>query len=95
MNIALRLGYEGAARAASLLASVVPDSRSKVLATFAARRGVVGRFRAFRRDRSRPLLWMHASSVGEGLQAQPILQMARARRPDVQLAYTHFSPSAN
>ena len=46
------------------------------------------------RDRSRPLLWMHAPSVGEGLQARPILELARSRRPDVQLAFTHFSPSA-
>ena len=37
---------------------------------------------------------MHAPSVGEGLQARPVLQLARAERPDVQLAYTYFSPSA-
>ena len=94
MNAALRLGYEGAARAATLLAAVVPDSSSKILATFAARRGVLGRFRSFARDRTRPLLWMHAPSVGEGLQARPVLDLVRLRRPDVQLAYTHFSPSA-
>ena len=94
MNPALRLGYEGAAQAAALLAAVVPDSSSKLLATFASRRGVVGRFRRFARDRARPLLWMHAPSVGEGLQARPVLDLVRARRPDVQLAYTHFSPSA-
>jgi 3-deoxy-D-manno-octulosonic-acid transferase len=38
---------------------------------------------------------MHAPSVGEGLQARPVLQLARARRPDAQLAYTFFSPSAD
>ncbi len=37
---------------------------------------------------------MHAPSVGEGLQARPVLELARQRRADVQLAYTHFSPSA-
>jgi 3-deoxy-D-manno-octulosonic-acid transferase len=37
---------------------------------------------------------MHAPSVGEGLQARPVLQLARATRPDLQLAYTHYSPSA-
>lgn len=37
---------------------------------------------------------MHAPSVGEGLQARPVLERFRATRPDVQLAYTFFSPSA-
>ena len=37
---------------------------------------------------------MHAPSVGEGLQARPVLEIVRRERPDVQLAYTHFSPSA-
>jgi 3-deoxy-D-manno-octulosonic-acid transferase len=37
---------------------------------------------------------MHAPSVGEGLQALPVLTAFRARHPDVQLAYTFFSPSA-
>ncbi len=37
---------------------------------------------------------MHAPSVGEGLQARPVLELMRRRRPDLQLAYTHFSPSA-
>ena len=37
---------------------------------------------------------MHAPSVGEGLQARPLLELARLRRPDLQLAYTHFSPTA-
>jgi len=37
---------------------------------------------------------MHAPSVGEGLQARPVLELMRQRHPEVQLAYTHFSPSA-
>ncbi len=37
---------------------------------------------------------MHAPSVGEGLQARPVIELARTRRPDAQIAYTHFSPSA-
>jgi 3-deoxy-D-manno-octulosonic-acid transferase len=32
--------------------------------------------------------------VGEGLQAQPVIDLVRARRPDVQIAYTFYSPSA-
>ena len=37
---------------------------------------------------------MHAPSVGEGLQARPVLQLMRAEYPRAQIAYTHFSPSA-
>ena len=49
---------------------------------------------ASHRDRSRPLLWFHAPSVGEGLQARAILEVLRARHPEWQIAFTHFSPSA-
>ncbi|MES2177912.1 MAG: glycosyltransferase N-terminal domain-containing protein [Gemmatimonadota bacterium] len=94
MQTALRLGYEGAARIARALSAFAPASSNKLLTTFAARRGVQERFAAFRRDRSRPLLWMHAPSVGEGLQARPVLQLLRERQPRTQLAYTYFSPSA-
>lgn len=94
MNRALALGYEGVARLARTLAALAPESDRKLVATFAARRGAVARFDAFARERSRPLLWMHAPSVGEGLQARPVLALARARRPALQLAYTYFSPSA-
>ena len=94
MNAALALAYEGAARLAHALSSIAPHSHRKLLATFAERRGILARYAAFERDRARPLLWMHAPSVGEGLQARPVLQLARARRPDLQLAYTYFSPSA-
>src|SRR5205085_12119599 len=61
------------------------------------RRGVLDRCRAWAesdRDPSRPLLWTHAPSVGEGLQARPVLERMRQRRIDVQLFFTYFSPSA-
>ena len=37
---------------------------------------------------------MHAPSVGEGLQARPVLELLRARRPELQVVYTFYSPSA-
>ncbi|MEO8090039.1 MAG: glycosyltransferase N-terminal domain-containing protein [Gemmatimonadales bacterium] len=46
------------------------------------------------RDDARPLVWFHAASVGEGLQADSVLRKLRRLRPDCQLVYTHFSPSA-
>jgi 3-deoxy-D-manno-octulosonic-acid transferase len=94
VNGALRIGYEGAARLARALAAFAPASENKLLRTFASRRGVMSRYEAFARDRSRPLLWMHAPSVGEGLQARPVLDLMRQRAPHAQLAYTYFSPSA-
>ncbi|MGH7529334.1 MAG: 3-deoxy-D-manno-octulosonic acid transferase [Gemmatimonadales bacterium] len=61
------------------------------------RRGLaarLARWAAAHRDPSRPLVWMHAPSVGEGLQAKPVLETLRAEHPDWQLAFTFFSPSA-
>jgi 3-deoxy-D-manno-octulosonic-acid transferase len=46
------------------------------------------------RDGARPLVWFHASSVGEGLQAESVIVHLRRRCPDCQVVYTHFSPSA-
>ncbi len=37
---------------------------------------------------------MHAPSVGEGLQARPVLEAIRRAHAETQLAYTYFSPSA-
>jgi 3-deoxy-D-manno-octulosonic-acid transferase len=46
------------------------------------------------RDRARPLAWFHAPSVGEGLQARAVIEVMRTRHPDLQVVYTHYSPSA-
>ncbi len=100
MHAALRLGYEGAARLAGIgtaLSRLAPATDSKVVRALRARRGIRDRYRAWgesQRDPLRPLLWMHAPSVGEGLQARPVLELVRRRHPEIQLAYTHFSPSA-
>ena len=62
-----------------------------------ARRGVLERLAAWaraHRDAKRPLVWVHAPSVGEGLQAKPVLETLRAEQPQWQLVYTFFSPSA-
>jgi 3-deoxy-D-manno-octulosonic-acid transferase len=82
--------------ASSTLATVAPARADKLSRTFIARSGIVARWieAARARDRSRPLVWFHAPSVGEGLQARPIIEALRAERPDVQIAYSFFSPSA-
>ena len=41
-----------------------------------------------------PLIWAHAPSVGEGLQAKAVLEALLEVRPALQSVYTFFSPSA-
>ncbi|HEY6208268.1 MAG TPA: glycosyltransferase N-terminal domain-containing protein, partial [Gemmatimonadales bacterium] len=69
----------------------------KIARGIEGRRGVAERLAAWaraERDPNRPLVWVHAPSVGEGLQAKPVLETLRAEQPRWQLAYTFFSPSA-
>jgi len=69
----------------------------KIARGIEGRRGVAERLAAWaraQRDPNRPLVWVHAPSVGEGLQAKPVLETLRAEQPRWQLAYTFFSPSA-
>ena len=88
-----RLSVNVATRAAPLVARF----DKKVARGLDGRRGLAARLAAWaatRRDTKRPLVWMHAPSVGEGLQAKPVLETLRAEHPDWQLAFTFFSPSA-
>ena len=93
----LLAAYDLAARLAIAAAGVAPAGGSKLIRTLRARRGLAARYHAWavaHRDLARPLLWIHAPSVGEGLQARPVLERLRQTHPHLQLAYTHFSPSA-
>ena len=97
MNSLLRIPYGLAGALAQALTYIVPEGDSKLQRGLAARRGILRRYREWsdrKRDPSRPLVWFHAPSVGEGLQALPVIQLLRSRRANVQIAYTHFSPSA-
>jgi 3-deoxy-D-manno-octulosonic-acid transferase len=88
-----RLGLRLAEQAAPLAARF----HKKLARGVTARRGLLERLGAWarrHRDPTRPLVWVHAPSVGEGLQAKPVLESLRARHPEWQLAYTFFSPSA-
>jgi len=88
-----RLGIRLAQRALPLAARF----DKKLARGLDARRGVTERLAAWaraHRDPKRPLVWVHAPSVGEGLQAKPVLETVRAELPHWQLAYTFFSPSA-
>jgi 3-deoxy-D-manno-octulosonic-acid transferase len=97
VNLLLRIPYAAAGIAAAAASRFAPPGDGKFRTALRARRGVLARFAAWSaqgRDPSRPLVWIHAPSVGEGLQARPVIARLRQRRPDLQVAYTFFSPSA-
>ena len=88
--------YRAAVRTAiPLVPWLLRDPRQK--AAHAARLGAterLARWGELGRDKERPLAWFHAPSVGEGLQARAVVEAFRAQRPDVQVVFTHYSPSA-
>ncbi|MCE9602710.1 MAG: hypothetical protein K8S21_10955 [Gemmatimonadetes bacterium] len=89
--------YSAVAGTAAALAELPVGGDAKAWRAIRARAGALERFERWGRegrDPARPLLWMHAPSVGEGLQARPVLALLRQRRPALQVVYTYFSPSA-
>jgi 3-deoxy-D-manno-octulosonic-acid transferase len=90
-------GYRAAVRLGAALAPAIGLVDRKLGDGDRGRRGAVRRLTAWaqaHRSRERPLVWLHAASVGEGLQAESVLLELRHRAPDCQFLYTHFSPSA-
>jgi hypothetical protein len=82
------------ARAASPL---IGRGSSKLARGLAGRRSAhekLARWGKEQRDAARPTVWFHAPSVGEGLQALAVIEALRERDPTLQVAFTHFSPSA-
>jgi 3-deoxy-D-manno-octulosonic-acid transferase len=89
--------YRSLSRAAWLAAPTLGRGDSKLARAVRARRYAGDRLTEWarvHRDLSRPLLWIHAPSVGEGLQAMAVVEAVRERRSDFQIVFTHFSPSA-
>ncbi len=89
--------YRGALRLARRLLPVAAPFHAKLRRGLDGRRDAVARLREWARtsrDPARPLVWIHAPSVGEALMAQAIIGCLRQRRPELQIAFTHFSPLA-
>jgi 3-deoxy-D-manno-octulosonic-acid transferase len=89
--------YRTAVRLGAGIAPALGMLSPKIRASAQARRDAGDRlldWARFERDPARPLAWFHAASVGEGLQAQSVLLAFRQLRPDCQIIFTHFSPSA-
>src|SRR3990170_6412802 len=89
--------YRVAARLGQGLAPALSPLSAKLAAGHRGRSEAGRRLAAWAtrsRDHSRPLVWFHASSVGEGLQAESVLLELRQIHPEAQYVYTHYSPSA-
>ncbi len=82
-----------------LIARVVhrlPLGAGRLSQSIAGRRDAVGqwiRWAAERRSDGQ-LVWIHASSVGEALVAQPVVVRLRAALPALQVIHTYSSPAA-
>ena len=89
------LAYDLATRTARLAVSAVAPLNYKLLAGVEGRAAALAKLREWsgRRPDAR-LIWVHAPSVGESLMAQAIVHAVRGSMPDAQIAFTHFSPSA-
>jgi len=90
--------YRAALRLGTGLIPALRRLSPKMEAGDQGRRGALERLLEWsrrNRDPSRPLVWFHAASVGEGLQAESVILELIRCRPDCQMIYTHFSPSAS
>jgi 3-deoxy-D-manno-octulosonic-acid transferase len=91
------LGYRAALRLGTAVAPILGRLDQKLRIGDQERRAAGDRlleWARWNRDSTRPLVWFHASSVGEGLQAESVMSELRRLRPDCQVMYTYFSPSA-
>ena len=89
--------YGAAARAATSILPFASPLNAKLARGIEARQHAVRHLQDWarsERDPARPLVWLHAPSVGEALMAQAIAESLRALAPHAQLALTIFSPSA-
>ena len=89
--------YDLALRALRVVSPLVSRGDSKLGRGLRGRRGAaqtLAEWAVRERNPERPLVWFHAPSVGEGLQARAVMEALTTRRPGMQVAYTHFSPSA-
>ncbi len=96
MHPLLRLPWAAVGALADTAAALLPTGAAKWQRAVAARRDGAAHWRAQgrHRDPARPLVWFHAPSVGEGLQALPVVQRLQRLATPPQIAATWFSPSA-
>ena len=89
--------YRAVVRVATAAVPLFSLTSPKARAGHRGRRGAERRLSEWarrERDPARPLAWFHASSVGEGLQAESVIEALRVLQPRLQFVFTHFSPSS-
>ena len=91
--------YRTALRALRVLSPVLMKGKSKLARGLRGRRHAHERLLAWggasaNRRVDRPVVWVHASSVGESIQARAVIEVLRGRMPGLQVVLTFFSPSA-
>jgi 3-deoxy-D-manno-octulosonic-acid transferase len=89
--------YRAVARAAPVVLRAAAPLNDRLSRAVSGRREALPSMEAWarrERDPARPLVWLHAPSVGEALMAQAILEAMRRAEPALQAAFTFFSPSA-
>jgi 3-deoxy-D-manno-octulosonic-acid transferase len=89
--------YRAAVGSARLAAPLLALGGSKIARGFAGRRRapeLLARWGEAERNPDQPVVWFHAASVGEALQAGAVIGALTELRPDLQVAFTYFSPSA-
>lgn len=86
----------GVAQMAIRAAAPLAGSSSKVARSLQGRTEATRRLKSWagRRDSGTPLAWVHASSVGEGHQANAVLGELLGLEPDLDVLFTYSSPSA-
>jgi 3-deoxy-D-manno-octulosonic-acid transferase len=88
--------YDWGTEAGRALLPRAPFLPEKTKRSVEGRRDLLERIEKWAKDSRRevPLVWIHAPSVGEGLQVRPVIEALRELRPDLQIFYTFFSSSA-
>lgn len=93
----VRILYQAAIAVLRALSPLLAVGSSKLARGMEGRRHAHEKLAAWGstlREPARRLLWLHAPSVGEGLQAKAVKDAWLARHPDTQIVFTFFSPSA-
>ena len=90
--------YRTALRALRAVSPAMMGGESKLARGLRGRRDAHERLVAWGRGPRtpvhQPVIWVHASSVGESLQARAVIDVLRRRTPGLQVVVTFFSPSA-